>query len=266
VTTLPPPDPDPGATAAAAAVRRDRPGGWLPELVIVLGVLATVLSLALVGRLAERYETGLEITVDAAEVTVEVAEQLATLPAELVAVAEGVADTLAQVSELTEVAATSTTDLAAALRTNVATSVAGTADIADRVASIVGTIENFIPGDTRSLAEELRDVADGLRPVPDQLVALADSLDAGAVSLEASLVTLAELEGGLRVIAEDIGATGSQVDELTAIAQRVATEAAAIQADARNDLWLLRLTILALGGVTVAIGFALRSFRQRLEA
>ena len=85
---------------------------------------------------------------------------------------------------------TSTAQLGEAARTNLADSVEGTAQIADRVADVIEGIERFIPGNSDSLAEELRTVSDGLEPVPEQLRTLGDQLVVGSDDLQASMVTL----------------------------------------------------------------------------
>jgi methyl-accepting chemotaxis protein len=231
---------------------------WLPTVVILAGVVATVLGLIVVDQLGDRTRNIIEITVQGAEVVEAAADPIAGLPADVAALANGVGTALEQVREVAGTASDTGTALSVALGTNVASIATGTASVADRVADLLETIERFIPGDTESLGEELRQVADGLSPVAAQLGDLATQLDGAVDDLDVATSTIAALEAQLGIVADRLTEAGEAVQDLPDIATQVRQEAEDAREDLRTTLWLYRLLVVVTGLTVVAVGASLR--------
>jgi len=256
---------DEATTLTTPQAREPRLLVWLPRVVMVLAAIATAAGLVLVDRLGDRYEVALELVEEAAGIAAEAVEPAAQLPDTLAEMTDGIADALRAVQDVAEVAGGTTATLAEALRTNVAQSIRGTADVATRAADIVENVERFIPGSSRSLAEELRDIADGLEPVPGQLEQVADQLDAGVSDLEDASGTLTELQVRLTDIGDQISEAAVAVQDLPALAARVQQEAAITRERAQGDIRALRIVVLMAGSSLVAIGWTLELLRRRLN-
>lgn len=134
---------------------------------------------------------------------------------------------------LVESAETTLADLGAASTTNLADTATATADISDRLAATLETIERFIPGDRESIGEQLTAVSSDLGTGQATLTELAAQLSATATAIE-----------GLEPTFDSLGATAEDLQ---------------VRADAATDrmgfdLWLGRVLIVALGAVFAAIG------------
>lgn len=145
-------------------------------VVSALALVTALLGLVLVDRLGTTYRDGLEVTADAADVTVAGIAAARSLAEEMAGLAGTTARVVGQAGGVVREGAASTTEVAGALRTNLAAGVDGTAGVADDLAAFIEFVERLIPGNRDSLAEDLRRVADGLEPVPDQLRQLGDDL------------------------------------------------------------------------------------------
>jgi uncharacterized protein YoxC len=180
------------------------------------------------------------------------------LTTDLADLTRSVDDTLQAVRSLAETAGTSTGQLGEAARTNLADSVEGTAQIADRVADVIEGIERFIPGNSDSLAEELRTVSDGLEPVPEQLRTLGDQLIVGSDDLQASLVTLDALSRRIEAIAAGIEDTADAIDDLPAVARALEASAREARDRVTVDLWLFRIAVVLAGAAVFLVALALQ--------
>ena len=238
---------------------------WLPRVVMVFAAVATIAGLVLVDQLGDRYEVALELVEEAAGIAAEAVAPVSDVPEALAEMTDGISDSLRAVQEVADVAGDTTATLAEALRTNVAQSIRGTADVATRAADIVETVERFIPGSDRSLAEELRDIAEGLAPVPGQLEQVADQLDTGVADLEDVSATLTQLQVRLTDIGDRIGETAVAVQDLPALAARVQAQAAVAREGANGDIRALRIVVLMAGLSLVAIGWTLELLRRRVD-
>jgi ABC-type transporter Mla subunit MlaD len=246
-----------GSATKGVPLRQARVSGVL-GVIMVIAVVLTLVGLAIVQRVSTSYRDALLVAEDSAAVAAAAADPATGLAADLADLTRSLGETLDQVRELAETAATATGDLAAAMRTNLAESVEGTAQVADRVADVVEGVERFIPGNSRSLAEELRTLADGLAPVPGQLRDLGDELDAGSRSLTLSLSTLNALGQRIDIIADGIDETTRVLGDLPAVARTL--EASAQRAGDRVsfDLWLFRLAVVLAGGALFLVALVLR--------
>lgn len=236
----------------------------LLRIVMAIAVIGTVVGLLIVERVGTSYRDALVVAEDAAAVAATAADPATGLAAELGRLTRSLDDTLAQVQALTRTAATSTGSIAEAARTNLAESVEGTAQVADRVARVIETIERFIPGDSESLAEELRTVADGLEPVPGQLRALGDELEQGSASLEASIEAIEALRGQIPAIADGIDETTEALADLPAVARTLEESARRAQERVDTDLWLFRLAVLLAGAALFLLALALDRLVPRI--
>ena len=246
-------DPEPAPTRTRLLLR----------IVMGTAVVGTVIGLVIVERVGTSYRDGLVVAEDAAAVAATAADPATGLTAELAQLTRSLGDTLEQVQALADTAATSTASIAEAARTNLADSVEGTAQVADRVASVIEAIERFIPGDTKSLAEELRTVADGLEPVPGQLRALGTELEQGSADLEASIATLAAVQQRIPAIADGIDETTEALAGLPAVARTLEASARAARERVDVDLWLFRLAVVLAGAAVFLLALAIERWLPR---
>ncbi|MGD9702413.1 MAG: hypothetical protein AB7Q42_09250 [Acidimicrobiia bacterium] len=227
------------------------------RVVMTAAVVLTIVGLVIVQRIGASYRDALEVAEDAAAVAATATDPATGLTSDLGALTRSLSDTLGEVRSLAETASSSTGQLGEAARTNLADSVEGTAQIADRVADVIEGIERFIPGNTESLAEELRTVSDGLEPVPVQLRSLGDELVAGSDDLRASLVTLDVLSDRIDVIADGIDETTAAIADLPAVARALEVSASEAHDRVTIDLWLFRIAIVLAGAVVFLLALAL---------
>lgn len=222
---------------------------WKRALLVVAAaaIIATLLALAVVQRVADSYRLGLDTTASGAAVTGQVAESGAQIADDVAALTQATGDALGQGERTMRASAISLEQIATASRTNLADGLEGTATVAERAASLIETIERFIPGDSDSLAEDLREVADGLEPAPGQLRDLGVTLDDTALQLRATSDDIAALEPQVESLAASVRASQASLDEVAALSREVERRAAAERDRADLDIWLLRLLCLVVG-------------------
>jgi hypothetical protein len=240
---------------AGDAVKRFK---MMANIVIALGVIGTVAALVLVQRFGDTYRTALDVTVDGAALTSDASTQAASLSSELAELTRTAAASAESAQTSLDTFIGATRDLGVAATTNLADGVTGTASIADRVAGAIERIEDFIPGDRESAAEDLREIADGLEPVPDQLRALGETLAGAADDLDATATAL-------QPIPDQLAAIATSIDASTAAFTRTAGLAATAEQEARDardhlsfDLWMMRLLVIAGGCVVIALAVLAR--------
>ncbi len=221
---------------------------------MVTAIAAATVALFLVQRFSVTYRDGLAVTEASAVLVADSIEPISTLSEDLAALALTLVESLALAQSLVETTETTLADLGAASMTNLSDTATAAADIADRLAVTLETIERFIPGDRESIGEDLREFADGLEPVSEQLRGIGEQLTTVSNELGAGQATLADLGAQLETLATDISALGPTFDALGATAEdlRMRTEAASDRVGV--DLWLGRILIVALGLVFSAIG------------
>jgi len=228
------------------------------RVVMAAGIALTIIGLVIVERIGAAYRDALDVAEDAASVAAAAADPATGLTTDLAALTRSVDDTLQAVRSLADIASTSTGQLGEAARTNLADSVEGTSQIADRVADVIEGIERFIPGNSDSLAEELRTVSDGLEPVPEQLRTLGDQLVVGSDDLQASLVTLDALSRRIEAIAAGIDDTADAIDGLPAVARALEASAQEARDRVTVDLWLFRIAVVLGGSAVFLVALALQ--------
>jgi hypothetical protein len=226
--------------------------------VMVLTVAATFLGLVIVQRFGNTYRDGLRITRDSAAVAEVSIDTAAKLAGDVARVAGTAADGLEQARVLVLLAAESTDDVGLALGGNVADGVVGTANIANGLAGLIETIENFIPGDSESLAEDLRALADGLEPVPDQLRALGEQLVAISAELDVAAGSLTSIASQLDALAVSVDSSRLAMDELTQLSKDIEISVDDALSRSRTDLWLMRIAVVLIGGLVVAAAYVAR--------
>ena len=234
--------PDPRIAAVSArGLRR------VLSIVAVVSLVATVLALAVVQRVANSYRLGLETTASGAVVTGQVAESGAAIADDVAALARTTAAVLGEGEQTLRAAADSLQQIASASRTNLADGLEGTATVAARAASWIETIERFIPGDSDSLAEDLRDVADGLEPAPAQLRELGTRLDEAATLLQATNDDIGALVPQVSELSDSVRESRADLVEVAALSLEVARRATVERDRADVDIWLLRMLCLVVG-------------------
>lgn len=224
--------------------------------VAVLAAIGTVLGLLLVQRVGTTYRDGLAATADGADVAALGAASAEVLAGDIVDLADAAGASIDEAREFVVIAAGTTSDLGGALGTNIADGVSGTSSIADDLATLIESIERFIPGDRDSLAEDLRLLADGLAPVPDQLRSLGVELDSSAVSLEAAADTLTDIGVQLDQVELSIGEARLALVEVEELSADVAERSRRALDRSGTDLWLVRLLVLVLGLGTAGAALA----------
>lgn len=214
----------------------------------LVAVLATGLGLVLVERVGATYRDGLDVTVDAAQVTSVGISSARALAEEVAGLAANTALVVDQASDVVRDSADVTADLAVALQSNLAGGVDGTAGVADDLARFIEVVERLIPGNRDSLAEDLRRVADGLAPLPDQLRVLGQRLDATSDRL--ADVAPAIDTAAIRVddVSRRLIDALSTLDEAALLAEQTAQRALDARDRADGDLWIARaLVVLIIG-------------------
>jgi len=220
--------------------------------VSALAIIGTVLGLLLVQRIGTTYRDGLEVARDSALVASTSTASVERLAADVSKLAASAATSLEQATTVVDSAAESAADIGTAFGTNVADALDGTASIANRLASVIETIERFIPGNSASLAEDLRTLADGLAPLPDQLRDLGSQLSATSTELQTASANLADVADQLDQLAASIDAATEQIVSVDALAQDIADRADRALNRSSTDLWLLRFLVVVLGLGTLA--------------
>ena len=221
---------------------------------MVTAIGAMIVALILVQRLSVTYRDGLAVTEASAVLVADSVDPVSALSGDLAALARTLVESLAVAQSLVESAETTLADLGAASMTNLADTATATADISDRLAGTLETVERFIPGNRESIGEELRAFADGLEPVAEQLRAIGEQLTAVSGELGTGQATLTELAAQLSATATAIEGLEPTFDSLGATAEDLQVRADAATDRMGFDLWLGRVLIVALGAVFAAIG------------
>ena len=259
----------PPQTSEPAVVARDGIdiAQRLVTTVALLAVVGTLIALVLVQRIGGHYRDALEVATDGAEVAAVSADAAASLATDLASLTEAANEGLAQTEEIVVLASDAIADVGAAMSTNIADGIEGTANVADGMASFIEGIERFIPGDSQSLAEDLRALADGLEPVPDQLRSLGEQLNEASVQLDGTIATLDELQVQLDALGTSITEARLALVEVEATADELAVRAQAALDDSGVDLWLVRLLVIVIGaGVAAACWAARRALGAMRDA
>ena len=228
----------------------------LGRVIVVTAVVATVASLVLVQRFATTYEDGLAVTEDSATLVAESVGPVRVLVDDLATLASSVADGLELTESLVDTTTEIVDDVGVASSTNLADTAEGAAAVADRLAQTLEQIERLIPGDRDgpTVADDLRTLADGLGPVAEQLRTIGGRLQGAVVDLDEVETSLAGAAEQVDVFASDIGELGPGFDALEATATDLQVRAARASDRVGLDLWLIRVLLLAVGGVFVATG------------
>ncbi len=230
----------------------------LVTTVAVLAVIGTVIALVLVQRIGTRYRDGLEVARDGANVAAVSAEAASSLASDVSGLTAAATDGLDQTRRVVELSSVSVSQVGTAMSSNLADGVEGTSGIADKMAGFIETIENLIPGDTQSLAEDLRALSDGLEPVPDQLRALGDQLLLASSGLDATTGTLDVLQVQLGALNDSIAQAREALVAVQASADDLAVRAQEALDGSSTDLWLMRLLVVAIGAGVAAACLAAR--------
>ena len=209
-------------------------------------VVAAVLGLVLVERLGTTYTDALDVTVDAAELSVVGIEAARDLAVEVAGLASTTAVVVDRAGDAVREGAGTTADIATALRTNLAGGVDGTAGVADDLAAFIEFVERLIPGSRDSLAEDLRRVADGLEPLPDQLRAVGDDLAVASDRLVDVSPAIDTAALRLADVAERLEAALVTLDDAVTLAEQSRERATQARDRADGDLWLARALVLLL--------------------
>ena len=236
--------------------------------VAVLAVVGTVLGLLLVQRLGTTYRDGLEVTQEGADVASLGTTTAAELATDVAGLADAASASLEQARSLVEQASTAAADVGDAMGTNIADGVEGTGNIANGMAGFIEAIERLIPGDSKSLAEDLRALSDGLAPVPDQLRSLGDQLIATSADLTDATASLDDIAVQLATLAASIDEAQATLARVEVLADDLAVRAGHALDRSGRDLWLLRLLVVVLGlgvaGACLAAHRALGALQHRV--
>ncbi len=216
-------------------------------------VVAVVLGLVLVQRVGTTYRDGLDVAAESARLLGDAAGPIDQMTTDLVAFASTAGTGITDARALLQSAATSLDDLGAASRDDLAVTTEGLASLADRVAGVLETIEDFIPGDRDSTAEDLRKIADGLEPVPAELRDLGTQLQQTATELRDADPTLAAVAASVTDLGTDLEQLAPSIAELGTAAGRLVEHVDAARDRVDLDLWLARAVVVLLGAV-LAIG------------
>lgn len=250
-----------------ATITRDPPDGIaiarrLVSTVALLAVIGTIIALVLVQRIGTRYRDGLEVARGGAGVAALSVESASSLATDLSSLTTAAADGLDQTEQIVVLASGSVSDVGTAMGSNLADGIEGTASIADSMAGFIELVERLIPGDTKSLAEDLRALSDGLDPVPDQLRSLGDQLVQASAQLDETVPTLDELQTQLAALVTSIGQARQALAQVQASADDLQVRAQHALDGSSTDLWLLRLMVVIIGmGVAAACLAARRALR-----
>lgn len=221
------------------------------HIVVTAAALASMVpGLVLVERLGTTYRDGLEVTADAADVTVAGITAARSLAIEVAELAAATANVVEGVGQAIGDGATTTAQVGEALRSNVAQGVDGTAGVADDLAAFIEFLERLIPGNRDSLAEDLRSVADGLEPLPGQLRRLGADLTATSGRLDASVPAIETAATQLTEVAQRMAEAAATMEAAQDLATQLSERAEAARHRADGDLWIARLIVVLLcGGV-----------------
>ena len=237
--------PDPVETRRAVSgtsVRR------LLLVVSVVSVIATLLTLLLLQRFAVTYRSGLDTTVDGAKVTAQVAGAASDVAGNVGDLSTTATAGLDSAVTALGSSADGLEQMGTAAQTNLADGLEGTATVANDLAGFVEAVERFIPGNRKSLAEDLRAVADGLGPAPEQLRSVGKQLGVTADQLRATVKTLAPLGPQAVSLAASIADSRTSLDQVQTLATAVLDRSTAARDRADLDLMLARLVVLMVGG------------------
>lgn len=231
---------------------------------MVGSLVATVVALMLVQRVAKTYDDGLIATRQSAELIAEAVEPLAALASDVGELAGELVGSLEVANEVLGISRDVLTEVGGAASTNLAELATGAAGISDDLAGLVDAIERLIPGDSDSLAEDLRRLADGLGPLSDQLTVLGDRLTAASAELEAAEASLTALADRMEAVVDSIEALGPSFDALETAASDVLERAEDAAARLSFERWLLRILIVMAGATVAMLGRLAERFAVRL--
>ncbi len=224
--------------------------------VMVASVVGSVVALVLVGRFGDTARAALDVAESSVGVAGEQQAPLQQLADDLAALTRTVGETLDATRVLLDDGSGVLTLTGDAASDNLAVTAEGAGDIADRVAGLVETIEDFIPGDVDSAAEDLRDIADGLEPTATQLRLLGDQLRVAATKLTDADEVVVQLRSDVDALVDDLTALSESVGALGDTSDDVAATVAETKDGLDTDLVLLRVLVivLGLGGVALGLG------------
>jgi DNA repair ATPase RecN len=232
-----------------------------------VAVVGAVVALVIGERAANQVERGLAIASDAAQAAAEASEPAESIAAELANLTATVATATADAREVAAASAVALDRVGLASTTNIADTLDGAADAANRLASAVEQIERFIPGNQQpSAADELRAVADGLEPVPGQLRSLGNDLITAADRIEVVNADLEAVETRLTTIAERVEDARDTIGGLPPLVASIERQIDAVESSMTLDRWLARLGIVAALALLLALAYGTDRFTHALEA
>ncbi len=230
---------------------------------MVIAVFGMVVGWIFVGQLATASDDSLDVTLqslDAIDDTIDLADDV------LVSTADGItalAGTLTAVSGSFD-AGTQAIDDIAGLATTIGPSLEDAGSTVRRLERIGGNIDSVLGAlsnlplapdydPSAGLGETFGQLADTLEALPGQLESTAGSLTEFTGSADELQQQLDELAGSVQSISDDLGDTGTLVDQYrTSVddARRLALEA---NNDLDNGVVLMRI-LLVIGGITLLFG------------
>lgn len=244
------------------------PSGQQSRLLMIgLGavVVAVVLGLVLVQRVGTTYRDGLDVAAESAQLAVDAAGPMGSMMENLEAFARAAETGIVDARDVLSSAQESLDQLGVAAQEDLAVTTEGLANLANRVAGALESVERLIPGNRASAAEDLRAIADGLGPVPGELRDLGTQLQVTAETLGAVDPTLVDVASSVRKLGDDLAALAPSVAELQTTAATLAERVDAARDRVGLDLWIARLVVIVLGAIG-ATGLLLASRRPAAAA
>ncbi len=221
-----------------------------------LSAVATIVALVIIGRIGDTYRIGLELTRDTAGVAAGATASAAEIADGASDLANSAAAGIVATRSLLDSSVDSVKGVSTALGTNVADSIAGGSSTANRVASWVNAIENFIPGNRPSLAEDLSAFADGLEPVPGQLRTLGGDLLTTADEIAATAKTLQPIADQLVISATQIDDAKAEIVEAGVLSTTIEQRAQDLLDSSSSTMMLARVLVLVIGLCVFAASIA----------
>jgi methyl-accepting chemotaxis protein len=230
---------------------------------MLIAVFGMIVGWIFVGQLASASNDSLEVTLqslDAIDDTIDLADDVLVSSAGAV---DALAGTLTAVSGSFDAATQAIDDIADLATTfgpsleDASATVRILEDIGNDIDSVLAAVSS-IPlapdyDPSAGLGETLGQLADTLEELPGQLSATAGSLTEFTGSADELQQQLDDLAGSVRSISDDLGDTGTLVDQYRASV----ADARALAVDANNDLdngVILMRILLVLGGIILLLG------------